>query len=161
MSQPLISGTAVVFPRADIDTDLIIPAKYLNTTTPAELGPHALEPLENSALLAAERPIVIAGENFGCGSSREHAVWALAGAGVPAVIASSFARIFFRNGINFGVRPLQFADAPTKFATGDALEIEMATGVIRNLTQKTTFQFAPLPDFLQKIVDAGGLLQTL
>ncbi len=156
-----ISGSAQIFARDDIDTDLIIPAKYLTSSDSAELAAHALEALGGAKLNSAENPIVIAGKNFGCGSSREHAVWALVGAGVQAVIAESFARIFFRNSINFGLPTFVLADAAAKFAENDAIEIDLANSKIKNLTQKTEFTVEPLPEFLQNIVAAGGLLNQI
>ncbi|MCF7845667.1 MAG: 3-isopropylmalate dehydratase small subunit [Candidatus Peribacteraceae bacterium] len=156
-----ISGTAQIFARDDIDTDLIIPAKYLTSADSAELAAHALEAIGGEKLKSAEDPIVIAGKNFGCGSSREHAVWALAGAGVKAVVADSFARIFFRNSVNFGLPTFTLEGAAGKFAEGDAIEIDVANSKIRNLTQKTEFDLTPLPEFLQKIVAAGGLLNQI
>lgn len=191
-----ILGQTFAFPQADIDTDLIIPARYLTTADPSTLALHVLEPLrQNQDLLvagnlvpklqnpaaAAEKPraedfpgnkqavaqtsqlkpIVVAGPNFGCGSSREHAVWALAGAGVQAVIAESFARIFFRNAINFGLPVVTLAQAAQRFKSGDKVKLNFATHRIQNLTRKTTFTFKPLPDFLQSIVVSGGLLNQL
>jgi 3-isopropylmalate/(R)-2-methylmalate dehydratase small subunit len=184
-----IFGTTYLFARDDIDTDLIIPAKYLTTSDATELAWHVLEPLRgdtslleaggkvdllanaekitdvekkhSTELLDANKfrpPIVVAGKNFGCGSSREHAVWALAGAGVQAVIAESFARIFFRNSINFGLPTFIIPDATKKFAMQDLLEIDSAQHKIKNLSQKTEFEFEPLPKFLQEIVNKGGLL---
>ncbi len=155
------TGTACVFARADIDTDLIIPAKYLNTSDHAELAAHVLEPLGNAELLVDESPVVVAGANFGCGSSREHAVWALAGAGVEVVIAESFARIFFRNSINFGLLPVQLVNATQKIVAGDKLEIDSINSKVKNLTKNEEYAYEPLPDFLQEIVNAGGLLNQL
>ncbi len=156
-----LTGVAQVFDRGDIDTDLIIPAKYLNTSDHSELAEHVFEPLGNSELLAAKNPIVIAGENFGCGSSREHAVWALAGAGVAVVIAESFARIFFRNSINFGLLSIQLKNATKQIAAGDKLEIDSANSTVKNLTKGEEYTYEPLPEFLQEIVNAGGLLNQL
>ena len=157
-----ITDTAYVFARDDIDTDLIIPAKYLTTSDQKELGKHALESLGNTDLLADENSkIVIAGKNFGCGSSREHAVWALAGAGVKAVIAESFARIFFRNSINFGLPTFIVPDATKKISAGDNLEIDVENNQIKNLTKNETYAYEPLPEFLQEIVSAGGLLNQI
>lgn len=156
-----ISGSAQIFARDDIDTDLIIPAKYLTTSDSAELAAHALEALGGSKLKNFENPIVIAGKNFGCGSSREHAVWALAGARVQAVIAESFARIFFRNSVNFGLPTFVLENAGEKFSENDEIEIDPESLKIRNLTQKTEFEIEALPEFLQKIVSAGGLLNQI
>lgn len=155
-----VSGAAHIFASDDIDTDLIIPAKYLNTSDATELSQHALESLlENSKSLM--NSIIVTGANFGCGSSREHAVWALAGAGVQAVIAESFARIFFRNSINFGLLAIQLPEASKKISAGDKLEIDTAKNIIKNLTKNKEYAYEPLPEFLEKIVTAGGLLSTL
>jgi 3-isopropylmalate/(R)-2-methylmalate dehydratase small subunit len=156
-----IVGTAQVFSRDDIDTDLIIPAHHLTTSDAKELAQHALEPLGNDDLLESDYPIVIAGNNFGCGSSREHAVWALAGAGVKAVIADSFARIFFRNSINFGLPTFILAKAADKFDSDDKIEIDLEKKVIRNVTKNEEHSYEPLPDFLEEIVTAGGLLNKI
>lgn len=156
-----IFGCAVVFAKADIDTDLIIPAKFLTTADIDELGQHALSPLDNTKLLTTDDAIVVAGSNFGCGSSREHAVWALTGAGVVAVIATSFARIFFRNAINYGLPIFTLPAAIEKFATGDNIEIDQSDGTLKNLTQKDEYSIPPLPIFLQKIITAGGLLNQI
>lgn len=159
--QHIIFGIAQVFARDDIDTDLIIPARYLTTSDSEELGRHALEPLHSADLTKVACPIVIAGKNFGCGSSREHAVWALAGAGAKAVIAESFARIFFRNSINFGLPTFVISEAAKKFASGDQIEIDSKRNSIRNITQNKEYHFEPLPKFLQEIVNAGGLLSMI
>ncbi|MFA5351854.1 MAG: 3-isopropylmalate dehydratase [Candidatus Gracilibacteria bacterium] len=156
--QKTITGAAAVFSQADIDTDLIIPACYLTTSDAAELSQHTLEAIGGDKLRKISNPIVIAGNNFGCGSSREHAVWALVGSGVKAVIAEGFARIFFRNSINFGLLTVVIAEASQKFAEGDSLEIDFNKSVVRNLTQKQEYPFEPLPQFLLEIVEAGGLL---
>ena len=159
--QKTIIGNAAVFSQADIDTDLIIPACYLTTSDAAELSQHTLEAIGGEKLRKISNPIVIAGNNFGCGSSREHAVWALVGSGVKAVIADSFARIFFRNSINFGLPTVVIAEASQKFAEGDSLEIDFSKNVVRNLTQKKEYPFEPLPQFLLEIVEAGGLLNQI
>ncbi len=156
-----ISGNVQIFAQDDIDTDLIIPAKYLTTSDSVELAAHALEAIGGEKLHKAKNPIVVAGNNFGCGSSREHAVWALAGVGVQAVIAESFARIFFRNSVNFGLPTFVLPEASKKFAENDEIEIDVENSKIKNLTQKTEFGFEPLPEFLNNIVEAGGLLNQI
>ena len=156
-----ITGSAFTYKRDDIDTDLIIPARYLNTSDKAELALHAMEPLGNTELLKGQDPIIVAGKNFGCGSSREHAVWALSGAGVKAVIADSFARIYFRNSINFGLFPVILEDACKKIQPGDKLEIDTEKNLVKNLTSGKEYAFEPIPEFLREIVVAGGLLNTL
>lgn len=156
-----IFGLVQIFARDDIDTDLIIPAKHLTTSDSVELAEYVLEAIGGSKLKNSENPIVVAGKNFGCGSSREHAVWALAGSGVQAVIADSFARIFFRNSVNFGLPTFVLEGASQKFTENDKIEIDPKNSKIKNLTQKTEFEIKPLPEFLQKIVEAGGLLNQI
>ncbi len=156
-----ISGTVQLFSQNDIDTDLIISAKYLTSSNAEELGKHALESLDGSGLAKADCPVVVAGKNFGCGSSREHAVWALVGAGVKAVIAESFARIFFRNSVNFGLPTFVVEAAAQKFESGDELEIDSEANVIHNKTKNEEYKLEPLPEFLQEIVSAGGLLNKI
>jgi 3-isopropylmalate/(R)-2-methylmalate dehydratase small subunit len=144
---------------SSVDTDVIIPARYLTTSDPAELAKHALEDLDPSfAASVAEGDLVFAGDNFGCGSSREHAPLALKGAGVAAVVASSFARIFFRNAINTGLPILTCPDAVDATETGDEVSVDATSGTIRNLTRGKEFAAEPLPEFVMEIVDAGGLV---
>ncbi len=142
-----------------IDTDVIIPARYLTTSDESELGKHALEDLDPS-FVAKVHPgdVLVAGANFGCGSSREHATLALKGAGISAVIAHSFARIFFRNAINKGLPILVCLDAAASIESGDEVEVDLATGTIRNLTRSAEFHAEPLPEFVQQIAAAGGLV---
>ncbi|MGH2699950.1 MAG: 3-isopropylmalate dehydratase small subunit [Actinomycetota bacterium] len=143
-----------------VDTDVIIPARYLTTTDPAELAAHALEDLD-PGFASGVQPgdVIVAGSNFGCGSSREHAPVALKGAGVGAVVASSFARIFFRNAINTGLPILTCPELVEVTETGDELVIDVADGVVENLTRRATFEPEPLPDFILEIVDCGGLAE--
>jgi 3-isopropylmalate dehydratase small subunit len=143
---------------AHVDTDVIIPARYLTTDDPAVLAAHALEDLD-AAFVQQVRPgdIVFADDNFGCGSSREHAPIALKAAGVSAVVASSFARIFFRNSINTGLTVLECPAAVAATEAGDEVEVDTASGEIRNLTKGLTFHADALPDFVVGIVEAGGL----
>jgi 3-isopropylmalate/(R)-2-methylmalate dehydratase small subunit len=143
----------------NIDTDAIIPARYLDTTDERELASHCLEDLD-PAFVAKVRPgdIVVAGENFGCGSSREHAPLAIKGAGVSCVIAASFARIFFRNAINIGLPVLICPRAAEETSSGDELEVDLGEGRVSNLTRKLVYQTAAFPKFLQEIIDAGGLI---
>ncbi|MBX7222446.1 MAG: 3-isopropylmalate dehydratase small subunit [Blastocatellia bacterium] len=151
-------ATAHVFKRDHINTDEIIPARYLNTSDEAELAHHALEDLDPTfAGRVQPGDILIGGENFGCGSSREHAVWALRGAGVKAVIAPSFARIFYRNAINNGFLIIECNLTETA-ATGDCFEINPTAGTLRNLTRNQEHTFVPLSDFAQNLLAAGGLL---
>ncbi len=142
-----------------VDTDVIIAARYLNTTDPAELAKHCMEDAGDN-FMARVQPgdLMVAGENFGCGSSREHAPIAIKAAGVSAVIAKNFARIFFRNAINVGLPILECPEAADDAQAGDTLEVELETGVIRNVTQGKTYQSTPFPEFLRAIIDAGGLV---
>ncbi|HHW41085.1 MAG TPA: 3-isopropylmalate dehydratase small subunit [Syntrophomonadaceae bacterium] len=143
----------------DVDTDLIIPARYLNTTDPAELAAHCMEDADPSfAKKVAAGDIIVAGKNFGCGSSREHAPIAIKGAGVACVIAGSFARIFYRNAINIGLPILEAPEAAEALQDGDVVEIDLGSGTIKNLTREGLYQAAPFPPFMQEIMQAGGLI---
>jgi len=142
----------------DVDTDAIIPARYLVTADPAELGRHCLEGLD-PGFPGRIRPgdILVAGEDFGCGSSREHAVLALRGAGVACVVAKSFARIFFRNATNLGF-PLVECRELEEVGDGHRLSVDLGKGVVRDLTTGRVFAAVPLPNFILGILDAGGLI---
>ncbi len=151
---------AHVYNRDHINTDEIIPARYLNTDDEAELARHCLEDLDKDFISkVGEGDVIVAGEDFGCGSSREHAVWALRGAKVQTVIAKSFARIFYRNAINCGFYLIESADALEKIKDGDEVEIDYKAGVIRNKTTGIDISFKTLPDFALEIINAGGLLE--
>lgn len=142
----------------DIDTDAIIPGKYLTINTPNELAKHAFEGVRPEfARGVKEMDIIVAGFNFGCGSSREHAPLALKGAKVKCIIAKSFARIFFRNSINIGL-PLLECPETERIEEGDHIEVDFVTGLITNSTKGETYNATPLPDFVRGIVDAGGLI---
>jgi 3-isopropylmalate/(R)-2-methylmalate dehydratase small subunit len=142
----------------NINTDDIISAKYLVSTDAKELGSHCLEAIEpDFTKKIAPGDIIVAGNNFGCGSSREHAPLAVKGCGVSAVLAKSFAAIFFRNAINIGLPFLESFDVD-KIKEGDLVEIDLATGVIKNLTQNQTYQTQGFPEFLQELVEKGGLM---
>lgn len=156
-----IRGKAWTFGR-DVDTDLIIPARYLNMKTAEELAAHLMEDADPE-FPQKVRPgdILVAKENFGCGSSREHAPMAIKGAGIPLVIAKSFARIFYRNAFNTGLPILVAPEAVDGISEGDTVEADLATGVIRNLTTGADFQADPLPEFMRELVAAGGLLPYL
>jgi 3-isopropylmalate/(R)-2-methylmalate dehydratase small subunit len=151
---------AHVYKRDHINTDEIIPARYLNTDNVAELASHCMEDLDTAFVKkCSPGDCIVAGDDFGCGSSREHAVWALQGAKVGAVIAKSFARIFYRNCINCGFYPIELADSTDKINDGDEIEVDYKKGVINNKTQKKEISFKPLPDFAIKIINDGGLLE--
>ncbi len=142
----------------DIDTDAIIPGKYLTINKPQELAKHAFEGVRPEfAGGVKDGDIIVAGFNFGCGSSREHAPLALKGAKVKCIIAKSFARIFFRNAINIGLPLLECPDTD-KIEEEDNIEVEFGSGIITNTTKNETYQATPLPDFVRNIVEAGGLI---
>ncbi len=144
---------------SDINTDDIIAAKYLVTTDEKELGKHCMENIApDFAAKVQEGDIIVADSNFGCGSSREHAPRALKGCGIKAVIAKSFAGIFFRNAINVGL-PFLESDQAQEFSDGDEVEIDLSAGVIKNITKRETYKTEPFPKFLQDIVACGGLME--
>ena len=150
---------AHVYKRDHINTDEIIPARYLTTDDVAELASHCLEDLDKGFVNKVQAgDIIVAGEDFGCGSSREHAVWAIRGAGVKAVIAKSFARIFYRNAINNGFYVIESPDGLEKIKDGDELEIDYKAGLIKNKTAEVDIKFKPLPGFALEIINDGGLL---
>jgi 3-isopropylmalate/(R)-2-methylmalate dehydratase small subunit len=158
----MIKGKAHVYKRDHINTDEIIPARYLNTDDETELARHAMEDID-SDFVRKVKPgdIIVAGSDFGCGSSREHAVWALRGAGVSCVAAEGFARIFYRNAVNNGFPVVECKGIASSVKDGDELEIELAKGIIYNCSNGKELRFVPLPDFAFKIAEAGGLLQSI
>ena len=144
---------------ANIDTDAIIPARFLVTTDPLELGKNCFEGLEPGWINRVQYgDILVAGPNFGCGSSREHAPIAILGAGMPVVLAHSFARIFYRNGFNMGLTLLEIGDAVDGINEGDRLEVDPEKGLVRNLTQNADIPCTPVPPFMQEILAQGGLV---
>ena len=152
-------GRAHVHPRAGITADEILPLRFQNTDDEAELGRHALLGIDAEfSKRVARGDILVAGEDFGCGSSREHAVWALRGAGVAAVVARSFSRVFFRNALNNGFLVVECARAVERIITGDLLEIGLQEGVVKNLTKGEAFKFVPFTPFAMEVLEAGGLL---
>ncbi len=143
----------------DIDTDAIIPARYLNTSDPAELAKHCMEDADPEFVKKMSKgDIIVAGENFGSGSSREHAPISIKACGISCVIAKSFARIFFRNCFNIGLPILEAPEAVDEIEEGDELEINFQTGEIKNLIKNKIFKAQPIPDFMQELVKKGGLL---
>lgn len=143
----------------NVDTDLIIPARYLNTSDPKELAKHVMEDADPEfSKNVKPGDIIVAGENFGCGSSREHAPIAIKAAGVTCVIAPFFARIFYRNAFNMGLPILECQSAANEATTGDTLTVDFSTGVIKNETKKKTYQASPIPPFMQELISAGGLM---
>ncbi len=145
---------------ADIDTDAIIPARYLNTSDPVELAGHVMEDAD-PGFHNKVKPgdIIIAGKNFGCGSSREHAPIAIKAAGVQAVVAKSFARIFYRNAFNIGLPIFESPEASEMIEEGDEIEINADTGIIRNITRAEEYPAKPIPPFMQELINAGGLVE--
>lgn len=143
-----------------MDTDAIIPARFLNISDPNELAKHAMEGIDASFISSAKPgDILVAGFNFGCGSSREHAPLALKTAGISVIIACSFARIFFRNSINIGLPVLECEEAAKGIEKGDTVEVDLTEGKITNVTRKSSFQAKPLPPFLLELMEAGGLVE--
>ncbi|RLF54233.1 MAG: 3-isopropylmalate dehydratase [Thermoplasmata archaeon] len=142
----------------DINTDVIFPGRYLAITEPEEMAKHAMEDLDKDFLKKVkERSIIVAGKNFGCGSSREQAVICLKYAGIRAIVARSFARIFFRNAINQGIPVVELEDT-SRIEDGEEIEIDLDEGTVKNLTKGEDYRFKPPPDFIRKIIDSGGLL---
>ena len=157
----ILKGKAVRY-GDDVNTDVIIPGRYLSLTEPDELAKHAMEDLDSEFFKKYEKgDIIIAGKNFGCGSSREQAAICLKYAGVGAIIAKSFARIFYRNAINQGMSILESSEAADAIDDGDKLEIDLRNGMIIDKTKNVRFKIMPLPQFLQEIIDDGGLICNL
>ena len=142
----------------NVDTDVIIPARHLNTSDPKELAAHCMEDIDaefSSKVRAGD--IIVAGKNFGCGSSREHAPIAIKGSGVSCVIATTFARIFYRNALNIGLPILECAEAAQKISSGNTVSVDLAAGTIRNETTGDVFQAEAFPPFMRELIEAGGL----
>ncbi|MGO8685351.1 MAG: 3-isopropylmalate dehydratase small subunit [Thermoleophilia bacterium] len=155
----ILEGTAHTYGR-DVDTDVIIPARYLNSSDPAELGSHCMEDID-ADFVHRVRPgdIIVATQNFGCGSSREHAPVAIKAAGVSCVVAASFARIFYRNAINTGLPIVVCPAAATATRAGDRLRVDLSAGTVTNLTQDTVYAAEPFPPFMQDLIARGGLME--
>lgn len=146
----------------DIDTDIIVPATYLSTFAPKELAKHCMEYTDPDFYKQVkEGDIIVAGKNFGCGSSREHAPIAIKGCGVSIVIAKSFARIFYRNALNIGLYILECPEAADAISQGDDVKVDVDTGVITDVTTGKTFKAAPFPKFIQNIIECGGLVNAI
>lgn len=146
----------------DVDTDVIIPARYLNDSSEEALKAHCMEDLDatfKTRVTAGD--LIVAGDNFGCGSSREHAPLAIKASGVSLVIANSFARIFFRNAINIGLPILECPSAVAAIEDGDEVEADLSTGTVTDITKGMSFKAQPFPEFIQNIISAGGLLKYL
>lgn len=147
---------------ANVDTDVIIPARHLTTADPAELAKHCFEDLDKTYIeRVCPGDVIVAGENFGCGSSREHAPVAIKASGAGCVIAPSFARIFYRNSINMGLPILECREAAEALQEGDEVEVDFTTGEIRNLSAGETYQAEPFPPFIRSIIEAGGWVNYL
>ncbi|MEW6660816.1 MAG: 3-isopropylmalate dehydratase small subunit [Bacillota bacterium] len=143
----------------DVDTDAIIPARYMNTFDPAEMARHCMEDADPAFASKVQKgDIIVAGKNFGCGSSREHAPIAIKAAGVSCVVAQSFARIFYRNSFNIGLPIFESPAAAEAVQEGDVLEIDATSGLITNLTRNEKYQATPFPEFMQQLIAAGGLM---
>jgi len=157
MQKASINGKVWRFGK-DIDTDLIIAARYLNTSEPTELAKHVMEDADPEFVNKMSKgDVIVAGENFGCGSSREHAPIALKAAGVAAVIAPTFARIFYRNAFNMGL-PIFELNESAEISEGDDISVDMDAGTVTNNTTNKTYNFTPIPAFMQELIDAGGLM---
>jgi 3-isopropylmalate/(R)-2-methylmalate dehydratase small subunit len=145
---------------ANIDTDAIIPTRYLNLSEPEELARYCMEDIDPEFITRVQPgDIIVATTNFGCGSSREHAPLAIKGSGISCVIAKSFARIFFRNAINIGLPLLECDEAVDNIEAGNEVEIDLSSGKIKNLTKETEFTARPYPDFMAELIAAGGLIE--
>lgn len=155
------SGRVFKFPD-NVDTDVIIPARYLNTTDAAELSKHCMEDIDDTFVDNVNAgDIIVAGANFGCGSSREHAPLVIKTCGVSCVIAKSFARIFYRNAINIGLPILECEQAADEIEQGDEVEIDFDSGKIFNKTKDKEYSATPFPEFIQNIIKSGGLLNSI
>ena len=147
---------------SNVDTDVIIPARYLNTTSESELAAHCMEDIDKNFVKEVKRgDVIVAEDNFGCGSSREHAPIAIKACGVSLVIANSFARIFYRNSINIGLPILECPEAVAAIAKGDTVSCELSEGIIKNLSTGETFKAEPFPEFICEIIADGGLIRHL
>ena len=163
MNNPHFNIKGKVWKYGDhVNTDVIIPARYLNTINPEELAKHIMEDLDPSfATKVKPGDIIVAGENFGCGSSREHAPIALKAAGISGIIAISYARIFFRNAINIGLPVFEHPLAAKEAKNNDIIQVDAIQGIIHNLTQNKQYQIPPIPPFIQRIIEKGGLMNSV
>ena len=158
-----MQAKGTVFKYGDnVDTDVIIPARYLNSSDPAELATHCMEDIDKDFIKNVNKgDIIVANKNFGCGSSREHAPIAIKAAGVSCVIAETFARIFYRNSINIGLPIIECPEAAEKISGGDEVEIDFDSGLITNKTKNETYQGTAFPEFLINLINSHGLLNSL
>ncbi|HIX08357.1 MAG TPA: 3-isopropylmalate dehydratase small subunit [Candidatus Borkfalkia faecipullorum] len=156
-----VKGTVFKYGN-DVDTDVIIPARYLNTTSETELASHCMEDIDKEFVKKVKKgDIMVAEDNFGCGSSREHAPIAIKASGISLVIANSFARIFYRNAINIGLPILECPEAVKNIKAGDVVSCDLSKGLIVNETTGKSFQAEPFPEFIQNIIDKGGLIASI
>ncbi|MEN6372721.1 MAG: 3-isopropylmalate dehydratase small subunit [Armatimonadota bacterium] len=154
----MIKGTVHKY-GSDVDTDVIIPARYLNTSDPKELASHCLEDIDSKFVKKVQPgDVIVAEDNFGCGSSREHAPISIKASGVSCVIANTFARIFYRNAINIGLPIFECPEAVAGIAKGDTIEADLESGRIMNVTTGKSWQAKPFPPFMRQLIDAGGLV---
>jgi 3-isopropylmalate/(R)-2-methylmalate dehydratase small subunit len=154
----MMQGKAIKY-GDNIDTDVIIPARFLNTSDPKELAQHCMEDLDKEFKnKVKEGDILVVGENFGCGSSREHAPLAIKASGISCIIAKSFARIFYRNAINIGLPILESREAVDGIEEGDIISVDVDNGIIKNVTKGTEFRAQPFPEFIKEIMRYGGLI---
>lgn len=157
----MFKGTVIKY-KDNVDTDVIIPARYLNTTDPKELASHCMEDLDKEFINRVKKgDIMVAGKNFGCGSSREHAPIAIKESGISCVIAETFARIFYRNSINTGLPIMECPEAAKDIEDGDEVSIDVTTGIITNITKNKTYEANPFPPFMQEIIQAEGLVNQI
>lgn len=146
----------------NVDTDVIIPARYLNSSDPTELAQHCMEDIDKDFVNKVQKgDIMVAHNNFGCGSSREHAPIAIKASGVACVIAATFARIFYRNAINIGLPIMECREASEKIENGDKVEVDFDSGIIKNLTKGEEYQAEPFPEFIKEIINKNGLLKSI
>jgi len=146
----------------NVDTDVIIPARYLNSSDPAELAKHCMEDIDTEFVNCVKNgDIMVAHNNFGCGSSREHAPIAIKASGISCVIAATFARIFYRNAINIGLPIMECREASERIEKGDEVEIDFDSGVITNVTKGESYQAEPFPEFIKNIINSNGLLNSI
>ncbi|MCY6485926.1 3-isopropylmalate dehydratase small subunit [Clostridium aestuarii] len=154
----MINGKVIKYGN-NVDTDVIIPARYLTTSDPKELAVHCMEDLDKEFVNKVSKgDVMVAGKNFGCGSSREHAPIAIKASGISCVIAETFARIFYRNSINIGLPIIECEEAAKDIEEGDEIEIDINKGIIINKTKNKTYKSEPFPEFMQKIINSDGLV---
>ena len=157
----IFNGKAIKY-GDNVDTDVIIPARYLNTSDHKELASHCMEDIDKEFVKKVQTgDVMVAGDNFGCGSSREHAPIAIKESGISVVIAKSFARIFYRNAINIGLAIVECSEAVDGISEGDCIQVNLDEGVISNQTTGKSFQTQPFPPFIQKIIQNGGLVESI